>query len=411
MYFVLTLSGKGGVGKTFVAINLAYKLAEKKGLCALIDGDIANPNAAELLGVKDQIQVSAQQFIPVKVGNIEFFSMQTISGERPVSMKADQYAQILSDVLKNTKWTSDVAIIDMPAGAHDELNELLTTFGENLLGSVIVLQPAHWRSAKKMLELHKSEGIPVIGLISNMSYFTCPFHEKPMIFKIFGDFNVEELCKEFDVPLLGEIPLSMEIRENIEKGNPILPPTLSKPVDLAVEKILEAKPVGASFVERLKEKLKSVARNTLIELIFRVVEIANTEIPIKQIQSEYGFPGGRVIELDITDEKLTKVNVRALFKLENGVLKIVKPRKDKPIIVDDEIRVWDKALIWSVIGRRTDTNMPFTLWDAWLTGKLQYYSNSGTGTQRTVQFLGSVLDKVSATESFKQLIPLCERIA
>jgi hypothetical protein len=79
--------------------------------------------------------------------------------------------------------------------------------------------------------------------------------------------------------------------------------------------------------------------------------------------------------------------------------------------VDDEIRVWDKALIWSIIGKRTDTNTPFTLLDAWLTGKLQYYSNSGTGTQRAVHFLKSVLEKVTATQSFKNLAPICERIA
>jgi Mrp family chromosome partitioning ATPase len=411
MHYVLVLSGKGGVGKTLTAINLASKIAEKKGSCALVDGDIANPNAAELLGIKDQIQVSPQQqFIPIKVGNIEFFSMLAISGEKPVSMSAGQYAQILRDVLKNTKWTSDLAIIDMCAGAHDELIELLTTFGENLLGSVIVLQPAHWRSAKKMLELHRSEGIPVIGVISNMSYFTCPFHDKPMVFKVFGDVNLEDLCKEYNVAPLGDIPLSMEIRENIEKGNPILPEELCKPIALAAEKVLEAKPVGVSFVERLREKLKSIARDTLIELIFRVIEIANTEIPISQIQRENGFPGGRIIELDLTDEKVTNVKVRALFKLENGVLKLVNPKK-ATVAVDDEIRVWDKALIWSIIGKRTDTNTPFTLLDAWLIGKLQYYSNSGTGTQRCVHFLKSVIEKVTATESFKNVASICERIA
>jgi Mrp family chromosome partitioning ATPase len=405
------LSGKGGVGKTITAINMASEIAKRKGFAALIDADLSNPNAAELLGVKEQIQVSTQEFIPIKVGNIEFFSMAGISGDKPVSMDASQYAQILRDVLTSTKWTCDTAIIDMPAGAHDELNELLTTFGQNLLGSIIVLQPAHVHSAKKMLELHKSEGIPVLGVIENMSFFVCDAHKIPKVFKIFGEVDLESLCKEYDVTPLGSIPLSMEIRQRIVVGNPLLPEDLMKPILAGVEKILEAKPVGETFVEKLKEKMKAIARETLVEVIFRVVEISNTEIPIAEIQRSNNFPGGRTIEFDIADERLRNVKVQAFFKLESGVLKFVRSKDPtKPIIPDDEIRVWDKALIWSILGKRYDTNTPFTLMDAWLSGKLKYYSSS-TGTQRAVHFLRSVWDKVRETKSFEKLKPLLEKLA
>jgi len=412
VYYVLILSGKGGVGKTITAINMASELAKRKGAVALIDADMSNPNAAELLGVKEQIQVSTRDFTPFKIGNIEFFSMAGISGDKPVSMDASEYAQILSDVLtSNTKWTSDMAVIDMPAGAHNELNELLTTFGQNLLGSIIVLQPAHVQSARKMLELHKSEGIPVLGVIENMSYFQCPLHKTPKIFKIFGEVDLEGLCKEYDVTPLGSIPLSMEIRQRIQEGNPLLPEELMKPVLAGVEKVLEAKPVGETFVEKLKEKMKAIARETLTEIIFRVVEISNTEIPIAEIQRSNNFPGGRTIEFDIADERLRNVKVQAFFKLENGVLKFVRSKDpSKQIIPDDEVRVWDKALIWSILGKRYDTNMPFTLMDAWLSGKLKYYSNSA-GTQRAVHFLRSVWDKVRDTKSFEKLKPVLERLA
>ena len=407
MYYVLILSGKGGVGKTITAINMASELAKRKGAVALIDADMSNPNAAELLGVKEQIQVSTRDFTPFKIGNIEFFSMAGISGDKPVSMDASEYAQILSDVLtSNTKWTSDMAVIDMPAGAHNELNELLTTFGQNLLGSIIVLQPAHVQSARKMLELHKSEGIPVLGVIENMSYFQCPLHKTPKIFKIFGEVDLEGLCKEYDVTPLGSIPLSMEIRQRIQEGNPLLPEELMKPVLAGVEKVLEAKPVGETFVEKLKEKMKAIARETLTEIIFRVVEISNTEIPIAEIQRSNNFPGGRTIEFDITDERLRNVKVQAFFRLENGLLKLVK----NPKTVDDEIRVWDKALIWCTLGKRYDTNMPWDLMDAWLMGKLKYYSGS-SGTQRAVHFLRSVWQEVRNTKSFEKLKPVLERLA
>jgi Mrp family chromosome partitioning ATPase len=404
--YVLTLSGKGGVGKTITAINMASEIAKRKGSAALIDADLSNPNAAELLGVKEQIQVSTQEFTPLKVGNIEFFSMAGISGDKPVCMDASEYAQILRDVLTNTKWASDTAVIDMPAGAHNELNELLTTFGQNLLGSIIVLQPAHVHSAKKMLELHKSEGIPVLGVIENMSYFQCPFHKTPKVFKVFGEVNLEELCKEYDVTALGSIPLSMEIRQRITEGNPLLPEDLMKPILAGAEKALEAKPVGETFVEKLKEKMKAIARETLTEIIFRVVEISNTEIPIAEIQRSSSFPGGRTIEFDITDEHLRNVKVQAFFRLENGLLKLVK----NPKTVDDEIRVWDRALIWCILGKRYDTNTPWDLMDAWLMGKLKYYSNA-SGTQRAVHFLRSVWQEVRNTKSFEKLKPLLEKLA
>jgi Mrp family chromosome partitioning ATPase len=404
MHYVLVLSGKGGTGKTITAINLAHELAKKKGSVALIDADLSNPNAAELLGVKDQISITSESFTPITVDGIEFFSMATISGDKPVSMDATEYAQILRDVLKHSKWKSEIGVIDLPAGLHNEFLELLTNFGENLLGSVVVLQPAHVESTRKMLQLHKSEGVPVLGVIQNMSGFTCA--ECGKTYDIFGNVDLEGLCKEFEVEPLGSIPLSMDIRKGVIEGKPFLPENLIKPITKGVEKILEAKPVGVSFVERLKERLKEIARDALIDIIAAVVEISNTEIGIPDIQKAHGFPGGRTIELDITDESLRNVKIQAFFRVEGGILKIVKnPKK-----VDDEIRVWERALLWSILSRRTDTNMPFDLMDAWLQGKVKYFSNTA-GTPRALQFLRSVWGEVKNTPSFNKLKPLLERIS
>jgi len=403
MRYVLVLSGKGGTGKTLTAINLAHELSKKKGSIALIDADLSNPNAAELLGVKNQIEVSSESFTPLIVNDIEFFSMATISGDRPVSMDASEYAQILRDVLKHSKWKADTAIIDMPAGVHNEFLELLTNFGENLLGSIIVLQPAHVESARKMLQLHKSEGVPVLGVIKNMSQFTC---EHGATYEVFGSVDLEELCKEFEVEPLGSIPLSMEIRKGVMEGKPFLPEELAQPIVKGVEKILEAKPVGVSFVERLKERFKEIARDALVDIMAAVIEISNTEISIPDIQKTYGFPGGRTIELDITDETLRNVKIQAFFRIEGSVLKIVK----NPKTIDDEIRVWERALIWCFLGRRPDTNMSWDLFDAWLSGKVKYYSNVG-GTPRALQFMRSVWSEVKSTSSFNKLKPILEKIA
>jgi len=403
MQYVLVLSGKGGTGKTLTAINLAHELSKKKGSVALIDADLSNPNAAELLGVKNQIEATSESFTPLMVDGLEFFSMATISGDKPVSMDASEYAQILRDVLKHSKWKSETAIIDMPAGVHNEFLELLTNFGENLLGSIIVLQPAHVESARKMLQLHKSEGVPVLGVVENMSQFTC---EHGTSYEVFGRVDLEGLCKEFGVESLGSIPLSMEIRKGVTEGKPFLAEELSQPIVKGVEKILEAKPVGVTFIERVKERLKEIARDALLDIMAVVVEISNTELSIVDIQKAYGFPGGRVIELDITDESLRNVKVQAFFRIEGGALKIVR----NPRTVDDEIRVWERALIWCFLGRRPDTNLPFDLADAWFTGKVKFYSNTG-GTPRALQFLRSVWSSVKDTPSFNKLKPILEKIA
>jgi len=403
MNYVLILSGKGGTGKTLVAINMAHELAKKKGSVALIDADLSNPNAAELLGIKKQIEISSESFIPLSANGIEFFSMATVSGDKPVSMDASEYAQVLRDVLKYSKWKSDIAIIDMPAGVHNEFLELLTNFGESLLGSIIVLQPAHVESARKMLQLHKSEGVPVLGVIQNMSHFTC---EHGTSYEIFGNVDLEALCKEFEVVPLGSIPLSMEIREAIVEGKPFLPEEMLDPITKGTEKVLEAKPVGVSFVERLKERLKEIARDALIEIIAGVVEISNTEIGIGDIQKAYGFPGGRTIELDVTDESLRNVKIQIFFRVENGVLKIVRNPKE----IDDEIRVWERALIWCFLGRRPDTEVPWDLFDAWISGKVKYYSNV-SGTPRALQFMRSVWGNVKDAPSFNKLKPVLEKLA
>ncbi len=403
MYYTMILSGKGGTGKTLTAINLAHEIAKRKGKAALVDADLSNPNAAELLGVKNEVEVTSESIKPLKVDSIEFFSMAGICGDKPVSMDASEYAQILRDVLVHGEWTSDIAVVDMPAGVHNEFLEMLTTFGQNLLGSIVVLQPAHVESARKMLQLHRNEGVPVLGVIENMAYFSCECGRK---YEVFGKVDLEALCKEFDALPLGSIPLSMEIRARVESGNPILPESLAQPIVKAADRVLEAKPLGESFVEKLKAKLKEVARNVLFELIGAVVEIGNTEIPIGELQKAYGFQGGRTIELDITDETLRKVKVKAYFRIEGGALKMVK----NPKSVDDEIRVWDKALIWCFLGRRPDTNVAWDLMDAWLQGKVKYYSSS-SGTPRALQFMRSVWSQVKDSPSFAKLKPLLEKIA
>jgi len=408
MKLLLVLSGKGGVGKSLVAVNIAYGLSKTGKRVALFDFDLSNPNLAELLGIQGELEISKDEtpeFYPIIHNDVEFFSMSAICGDRPVSMEGAMYGQILRDILSQQRnWRAEIGICDMSAGLHDEFLEIVNVFGENLLGSIVVFVPAHVGSARRLLRLHDNEGVPVLGVIENFSHFRCPKCEEN--YHIFGEDLLSSLAEEFHVKPLGTIPLSMTIRKAVLDHNPVLPPPLDEPINLAVKEVLEAKPVGLSFAEKIKEKLKGVARDILDDVLTAVIEIANEEVDLKTLSKKHSFSEGRIIELDITDETLRKVKTQVFLQMKGGVWRAVR----NPKMVHDEVRVWDRAFIWAILGKRMDTDMPYSLIDAWLSGRAKYYSLS-SGTQRCLRLVRDVWDETRDTKGFQKLRPILEKVA
>ena len=408
MNLITVLSGKGGVGKSLVAGGIAYGLSKAGKRVAIFDMDLSNPNLAELLGVEDSIQISKDEtpeFYPVIHDGIEFFSMASICGDKPVSMEGAMYGQILRDILSQQKnWKAEIGVCDMSAGIHDEVLEIVNVFGENLLGSVVVFVPAHVESARRLLRLHKNEGVPVLGLIENFSHFRCPKCEET--YNIFGEDMLPKLAEEFGVKPFGSIPLSMTVRKAVLDHNPVLPSPLDEPINNAVKEVLEAKPVGLSFAEKIKEKLKGVARDVLVDVFATVIEIANEEVDLKALGEKHRFSEGRIVELDVTDETLRKVKTQVFLQLKDGVWRVVR----NPKIIHDEVRVWDKAFIWAVLGRRTDTDAEYSLKDAWLSGRAKYFSLQA-GTQRALRLIRDVWEETRNTEGFQKLRPVLEKVA
>lgn len=407
MRFILVTSGKGGTGKTLYSLNLAHALSKRGIKVSILDADLDDPNTFQMLGMTDEMQVTKEKkFTPMIYDGIEMFSMAGISGDRPVSMEGTQYGEILQDVIDHTDWHSDYCVVDMPAGSADTFRTMLMAFSESLLGSIIVMQPAHVESARKAIELHQKEGIPILGVVENMSSFKCECGKEH---DIFGGHVVDKLAEQYGVNSLGHIPLSMDIKRAVENRKPFLDGDMAKPVEMGADAVQAAQLISPSLFGRLKEGAKGLARNVLLDLMSGLISIINTEVPIADYQKEHGFSGGRTIELDITDRTLRIVKVQIFFRIEDGVLKVVKSPKD----VDTEIRMWDKAFIWSVLGWRPvqDKRINFDFMDGWLLGEIKF-SGVGGDTQRAVSFFKGVWkDLGPRAKENKKLLGMLERLA
>lgn len=231
---IAVTSGKGGVGKTTVAVNLACALASLGAKVGILDADITGPNVPLMMGVdeyepkaKDNRIVPAENY-GVKVISMAFF----VSRDTPVIWRGPMLDKAIRQFLKDVIWGElDYLIVDMPPGTGDA--QLTLVQATQLSGGVIVTTPQEVAllDGQKGLAMFKQMNVPVLGFVENMSYFQPPGSSEQ--FEIFGRGGGKRLADESEVPFLGEVPLDMQVRQGGDTGRPITAVAPDSPVSKA----------------------------------------------------------------------------------------------------------------------------------------------------------------------------------
>jgi len=214
-------SGKGGVGKTTLAVNLALALSRLGHKVGLLDADVYGPNVPLMLGTSAQPRVVGDQRIePLEVHGIKVISVGLLNpGDKPLIWRGPMLHSIIRQFLGSVEWGElKYLVVDLPPGTGDVALSLIQTVP--LTGAVVVSTPSDvsLQDARKAIEMFRQMKVDVVGMVENMSYFVCPHcnHE----IDVFSRGGAEKTAAQFEVPFLGNVQLDPDIRKGGDSGKP-----------------------------------------------------------------------------------------------------------------------------------------------------------------------------------------------
>ncbi|MFZ5948862.1 MAG: iron-sulfur cluster carrier protein ApbC [Stygiobacter sp.] len=237
---IAVASGKGGVGKSTVAVNLAVALALDGAKVGLIDADIYGPSIPTMLGINNKPRIYqdpvTQKMLPLENYGIKVISIGfLIDDDAPVIWRGPMASGAIKQFMSDVHWDElDYLIFDLPPGTGDIQLTLVQTIP--LTGAVVVTTPQEVSivDVKKAVSMFKRVNVPVLGIVENMSYFIAPDTGKR--YDIFGTDGGKKLAEEFSLKLLGQLPINQEVREGGDNGKPIV---FSQPDSEQANKFME----------------------------------------------------------------------------------------------------------------------------------------------------------------------------
>ncbi len=237
---IAVASGKGGVGKTTVAVNLAVSIARTGLRVGLLDADIYGPNVPIMMGMHEKLGTRNNKIAPLRRYDVDMVSVGFISqGDAAIIWRGPLVGRMIQQFLSDVDWGElDYLIVDMPPGTGDA--QLTLTQSVALTGSVVVCTPQEvaLSDAKKGINMFKKVEVPVLGVVENMSYFIAPDTGKQ--YDIFGQGGGEKMAKKMGVPFLGAIPLEPATRKSGDDGVPIVIADETSPVTKSFGQITDA---------------------------------------------------------------------------------------------------------------------------------------------------------------------------
>jgi ATP-binding protein involved in chromosome partitioning len=255
-------SGKGGVGKSTVAVNLAVTLAQWGAKTGLLDTDVHGHNVPIMIGIDQEPIVKGQRLLPLEAYSVKVMSVGFLNrGDKPIIWRGPMLHTAVRQFLYDVNWGDlDYLIVDMPPGTGDAQLSLAQLVP--VQGAVLVTTPQEVAMAdvRKALNMFDQVHIPVLGIVENMSYFICSnCNEKHYIF---GSGGGEALAKRFKTDLLGQIPLSTNVREGGDAGLPIV---ISSPDS-----------IQARAIERIATNVAmKVAKAALVEASLPIINLGD----------------------------------------------------------------------------------------------------------------------------------------
>ncbi len=264
--FVMVSSGKGGVGKTTAAVNLALALAKEGKKVGILDGDIYGPNVSRMLGMQDKKpEVIGNKVKPFENYGVKFISMANLLPEGKALMwRGAMLVKALQQFMEDVDWGElDILVIDMPPGTGDAQMTMAQQVPITAGVAVTTPQTVAVDDAKRSMDMFKQLHIPIAGIIENMSGFICPNCKSE--YDIFGSGAAETLAKEYNTKVLAKIPIEPEIREGGDKGEPIV---VSREDSESAKRFKKAAKELIKFIDYVLEE--DLSGNEMIQPIYGV---------------------------------------------------------------------------------------------------------------------------------------------